>query len=68
LLYEKGKDLIKLSKLLQITEIFNQVLKPSKVQKQTRIPIYSIVTIPTLPYGSQTRKLKEQCKARISAA
>jgi hypothetical protein len=36
--YEK-EDTIKLSKFLQITGIFNQVLKLSKVQKQTRLQI-----------------------------
>jgi hypothetical protein len=36
--YEEEKDVaVKFSKLLQITGIISQVLKPSKVQKQTRL-------------------------------
>jgi hypothetical protein len=38
--YETEKDITsKLAKFLQITGIINQVLKPSKVQKQTRLKI-----------------------------
>jgi hypothetical protein len=47
--YEKEKDVtVKLSKFLQIIGIINQVLKPSKVQKQTKLWIYKTPAVPTL--------------------
>jgi hypothetical protein len=55
------------TKFLQITGIVNQVLKPSKLQKQTRLRIYSTLSIPTLLYGSETWTLMEQDKAIITA-
>jgi hypothetical protein len=65
----KEKDgTIKLSKFLQITEIINHILKPSKVQKQTRSRIYNPLAIPTLLYGSKMWTLKEQDNARIMEA
>jgi hypothetical protein len=58
----------KLTKFLKITGIINQVLKPSKVQKQTRLRTYNTLAIPTLLYISEAWTLKEQDKARIIAA
>jgi hypothetical protein len=67
--YETEKDItLKLSKFLQITGIINQVLKPSKVQKQTTLKIYNTLGLPTLLYGSETWTLLEQDKSRITAA
>jgi hypothetical protein len=67
--HEKEKDVaIKLSKFLQVTGIINQVLKPSKVQKQTRLRIQNSLAVPTLLHGSETWTLMKQDKARIAAA
>jgi hypothetical protein len=67
--YETEKDITsKLSKFLQITGIINEVLKPYKVQKQTRLNIYNTLAVPTLLYGSETWTLREQDKSRITAA
>jgi hypothetical protein len=61
--YEQEKDATKkLSKFLKITGIINQVLKPSKVQKQTKLQIYNTLAIPTLLYSSEAWTLKEQDK------
>jgi hypothetical protein len=67
--YEREKDVTtKVSKFLQITGIINQVLKLSKVQRQTRLRIYNTVAIPILLYGCEAWALKEQDKPRITAA
>jgi hypothetical protein len=58
---------MKLSKFLQITEIINQVLKPSKVQKQTIMNIQHCQCPLYYVYGNETCILKEQHKARITA-
>jgi hypothetical protein len=64
----KKKDITsKLSKFLQITGIINQVLKRSKVQKQTRLKIYNTLALPTLLYGGETWTLREQDKSRTTA-
>jgi hypothetical protein len=67
--YERAKDVTtKVSKFLQITGIINQVLNPSKLQRQTRLRIYNTLAIPILLYGSEAWTLKEQDKSRITAA
>jgi hypothetical protein len=48
-------------------EIIRNVVKPSKVQKQTRLWILNTSAIPTLLYDSETLTLKEQDKCRITA-
>jgi hypothetical protein len=47
------------TKKLQITESVDQVLKPSKVKKQTRLRMYSTLTVPTLLYGVAVAQLVE---------
>jgi hypothetical protein len=67
--YEREKDVTtKISKFLQIAGIINQVLKPSKVQRQTRLIIYNTLAIPILLYGSEAWTLKGRDKPRITAA
>jgi hypothetical protein len=67
--YEQENDVSnKLPKFLQIIGIINQVLKPSKVQKQTRLRIYNTLAITTLLHSSETWTLKELDKSRITAA
>jgi hypothetical protein len=67
--YEREKDVTtEVSKFLQITEITNKVLKPSEVQRQTRLRIYNTAAIPILLYGSEAWALKEQDKSRVTAA
>jgi hypothetical protein len=67
--YETEKDITtKVSKFLQITGIISQVLKPSKVQRQTRLRIYITLAVPILLNGSEAWTLKEQDKSRITAA
>jgi hypothetical protein len=58
----------KLTKSLQITGIIIKAVKPSKVQKQTRLGIHNTSAVRTLLYDSETWTLKEQDKSRITAA
>jgi hypothetical protein len=48
--------------------IINQVLKPSKVQRQTRLRTFNTLAIPILLCGSEAWTLKEQDNSRITAA
>jgi hypothetical protein len=57
-LSREEKKCEKLTKLLQITEIMNQVLKPTEFRKQTGLQIYSALAVPTLLRGSGTRDTK----------
>jgi hypothetical protein len=67
--YEREKEVAtKVPKFLKITGIIDQVLKPSKVQRQIRLRIYITLAIPILLCGCEAWALKEQDKSRITAA
>jgi hypothetical protein len=51
-----------------IHTVINEDLKPSKIQKQTRLQMYRTLAIPILLSGSETWILKEQDNTRITAA
>jgi len=46
----------------------NQALKPSNVQRQTTLQIYNTLAIFIRLYDSETWRLKEQYKSRLTAA
>jgi hypothetical protein len=51
---------IKLTKVLLITGTISEILKPSKIQKQTRLQIYNTPAIPTVLYDSDTWTLRSR--------
>jgi hypothetical protein len=67
--YEKGKDIDnKVTKFLKIAGIKNNTFKPNKVQKGTRIKLYTTPALPLLLYGSETWTVKSKEKCRLTAA
>jgi flagellin-specific chaperone FliS len=53
--YEKGKDIDnKITIFLKITGLINNTFKPNKVQKGTRIKLYTTLALLVLLYGSKT--------------
>jgi len=58
----------KLNKFLKITGILNNVFKPQKTPKKTRIKLYNTLALPVLLYGSETRTIKASDARRITAA
>jgi hypothetical protein len=67
--YEKELDINnKLHKYLKITGILNNVFKPQKTFKKTRINLYKKLTFPVLLYGSETWTIKARDTRRITAA
>jgi hypothetical protein len=68
-LYEKEKDTDnKITKFLKITGIINNTFKPNKIQKGTRIKMYTTLALPVLLYGSETWTVKSKDKSRLTAA
>jgi hypothetical protein len=62
-LYQNEKDVIvQVSKFLQIMGIINKTLKPSQVQKHTRLKIISTLALPALLHGCDTWAIREQDK------
>jgi DTW domain-containing protein YfiP len=57
-----------MSKFLKITRIINNILKPKKVRKNTRIKLYSTLALPVLLYGSESWATKAKVKARLISA
>jgi hypothetical protein len=51
--YEGGKDIIKVLKFIQVIGDINNVLKPSFVQRYTRLNIYETLAKNVLAYGSE---------------
>ena len=52
--YAKEVDLdIKLNNHLKITGIINNMFRPQKTLKETRLKLYNILAIPALLYGSK---------------
>ena len=55
----------KLNNLFKITGILNNVFRPQKTLKKTRIKLYNTLALPLLLYGSETWTIKAR---RITAA
>jgi hypothetical protein len=67
--YEKELDIDnKLHNYLKITGIINNVFRPQKTLKKTRIKLYNTLALPVLLYGSETWTIKARDARRISAA
>jgi len=67
--YEKELDIDnKLHNYLKITGIINNVFRPKKTLKETRIKLYSTLALPVLLYGSETWTVKARDGRRITAA
>jgi hypothetical protein len=67
--YERGMDIDKkLNNYLKITGILNNVFKPQKYLKKTRIKLYNKLALPVLLYDSETRTIKARDAIRVSEA
>jgi len=53
---------------LKITGILNNVFRPQKNLKKTRIKLYNTLVLPGLLYGSETWTIKASDARRITAA
>jgi hypothetical protein len=53
---------------LKITDIINNVFRPQKTLKKTRIKLYNTLAVPVLLYGSETWTIKARDARRITAA
>jgi len=53
---------------LKITDILNNVFRPQKTLKKTRIKLYNTLALPVLLYGSETWTIKASNVRRITAA
>jgi len=53
---------------LKITGILNNVCRPQKTPKKTRIKLYNTLALPVLLYGSETGTIKASDDRRITAA
>ena len=58
----------KLNNILKITGILNNVFRPQKSLKKTRIKLYNTLALPVLLYGSETWTIKARDARRITAA
>ena len=58
----------KLKNFLKITGILNNVFRPQKPHKETRIKQYNTLALPVLLYGSETWTIKASDARRITAA
>ena len=67
--YEGELDIdMKLNNFLKITGILNNVFRPKKNLKKTRIKLCNTVALPVLLYGSETWTIKASDARRITAA
>ena len=67
--YETELDIDnKLYNYLKITGILNNVFRPQKTLKKTRIKLYNTLALPVLLYGSETQNIKARDTRRITAA
>jgi len=67
--YEKELDIDnKLHNYLKITGILNNVFKPQKTLKKTRLKLYNTLFLPVLFYGSESWTIKARDARRITAA
>jgi hypothetical protein len=53
---------------LKITGILNNVFRPQKTLKKTRIKLYNTLAFPVLLYGSERLTIKARDARRITAA
>jgi len=53
---------------LKLTGILNNVFRPQKTLKKTRIKLYNTLALPLSLYGSETRTIKARDARRITAA
>jgi hypothetical protein len=58
----------KLHNYLKITGILNNVFRPQKTLKKTRIKLYNTLSLPVLLYGSETLTIRATEAIRITAA
>ena len=58
----------KLNNFLKITGILNNVFRPQKTLKKTRIKLYNTLALPVLLCGSETWSVKASDVRRITAA
>ena len=58
----------KLHNYLEITGTLNNVFRPQKTLKKTRIKLYNTLALPVLLYGSETWTIKARDARRITAA
>jgi len=67
--YEEELDIDnKLNNFLKITGILNNVFRPKKTHKKTRIKLYNTLVLPVLLYGSETWTINASDARRITAA
>ena len=67
--YEGELDIdIKLYNFLKITGSLNNVFRPQKSLKKTRIKLYNTLALPVLLYGSENWTIKASDARRITAA
>jgi hypothetical protein len=67
--YEKEVDIDnKLINYLKITGITNNVFRPQKTLKKTRVKLQNTLALPALLYGSETWTIKARDARRITAA
>jgi len=66
--YQNDKDItVKTSKFLQVMGIINRTLKPSQVQKHTRLQIYNTLALPTILYRHETGgKINPGCQWELN--
>ena len=53
---------------MKLTGILNNVFRPQKTLKKTRIKLYNTLALPLSLYGSETRTVKARDARRITAA
>ena len=53
---------------MKITGILNNVLRPQKTLKKTRIKLYNTLALSVLLYGSETWTIKARDARRMTAA
>jgi len=65
----KGESYIdnKLNKFVKNTSILNNMFRPQKTLKKTRIKLYNTLALPVLLYGSETWTIKASDARRITA-
>ena len=65
--YKNGKKYmtVEISKFIRIKEMNNRTLKPSQIQKHTRLKTYNASALPNLLYGFRTWAIREEDKCRI---
>jgi hypothetical protein len=67
--YENEMDINnKLNNYLRITDIINNVFRPNKTLKKTRIKLCNTLALPTQLYGSENWTIKARDARRITAA